>query len=236
RRVFFQESNNPNLRPYTSWFDFDIELRNGNNFGRPDNFADGRGSASLVNFIAAYGTAAAVSASRFTAPAPVVYVAAGGNFPDALAGGPPAVLDGAPLLLVRQNAIPAPTVQELLRLNPQRIKVLGGAAAVGDPVITQPREFTGNVTRLSGADRYATAAAISRSSHPAGADTVFIASGRSFPDALSAGPAAAGLGGPVLLTQPNGIPAATATELARLDPSRVIVLGGPVAVSDAVVA
>jgi len=277
RRVFFQESNNPNLRPYTSWFDFDIELRNGNNFGRPDNFADGRGSASLVNFIAAYGThptvlaaetiqqkrvaaellvygdtvldmvrriagpdrygtAAAVSASRFTGTAPVVYVAAGGNFPDALAGGPPAVLDGAPLLLVRQNAIPAPTVQELLRLNPQRIKVLGGAAAVGDPVITQLREFTGNVTRLSGADRYATAAAISRSSHPAGADTVFIASGRSFPDALSAGPAAAGLGGPVLLTQPNGIPAATATELARLDPSRVIVLGGPVAVSDAVVA
>lgn len=146
------------------------------------------------------------------------------------------MLDGAPLLLVRQNAIPAPTVQELLRLNPQRIKVLGGAAAVGDPVITQLREFTGNVTRLSGADRYATAAAISRSSHPAGADTVFIASGRSLPDALSAGPAAAGLGGPVLLTQPNGIPAATATELARLDPSRVIVLGGPVAVSDAVVA
>jgi len=130
RRVFFQESNNPNLRPYTSWFDFDIELRNGNNFGRPDNFADGRGSASLVNFIAAYGThptvlaaetiqqkrvaaellvygdtvldmvrriagpdrygtAAAVSASRFTGTAPVVYVAAGGNFPDALAGGPP---------------------------------------------------------------------------------------------------------------------------------------------------
>ncbi|MGA9278437.1 peroxidase family protein, partial [Ilumatobacter sp.] len=53
RRTFFGATQDPNLAPYTSWFDYDIDLRNGNNFGRSD--AE-QGSASLVNFIAAYGT------------------------------------------------------------------------------------------------------------------------------------------------------------------------------------
>jgi putative cell wall-binding protein len=42
------------------------------------------------------------------------------------------------------------------------------------------------------------------------------------------------LGGPILLVEPNGVPAATAAELARLRPSQVVVLGGAGVVSDGV--
>jgi len=64
---------------------------------------------------------------------------------------------------------------------------------------------------------------------------VYVAAGTNFPDGLSGSAAAGELGGPLLLTAPGGLPVSVATELARLKPRRVVVLGGTSAVSDAVV-
>ena len=91
------------------------------------------------------------------------------------------------------------------------------------------------IQRLSGADRYATATAISRSRF-ATASTVFVATGGSFPDALAGSPAAAKANGPILLTTPTQLPSATATELARLKPGKIVILGGTGAVSAGVAA
>ncbi|QKJ18231.1 cell wall-binding repeat-containing protein [Microbacterium hominis] len=89
--------------------------------------------------------------------------------------------------------------------------------------------------RIGGADRFATAAMISEQAFPTGADTVFVANGLNFPDALAGGPAAAAAGGPVLLVAATGaVPAATVAELSRLQPMHIKVLGGPAAVSDEV--
>ena len=88
--------------------------------------------------------------------------------------------------------------------------------------------------RLAGDDRYATAVAISRSTYPnGGVPVVYVTTGENFPDALSAAPAAASQGGPILLTNPSFAPSSTLAELQRLNPARVIVVGGTVAVSDA---
>ena len=109
----------------------------------------------------------------------------------------------------------------------------GAAAATSRDVL--PSATAPAVTRLSGADRYATSAAVSRASFPQPtARVVYLASGSGFADALSAGPAATAQGGSLLLTAPSSLPAATATELDRLRPPRVVVVGGPGAVSDAV--
>ncbi|HTS15840.1 MAG TPA: S8 family serine peptidase, partial [Candidatus Sulfotelmatobacter sp.] len=51
-------------------------------------------------------------------------------------------------------------------------------------------------TRLSGATRYDTSAAISRATFQPGVDAAFVVSGLNFPDGLAAGPAAAAMGGP----------------------------------------
>jgi putative cell wall-binding protein len=92
------------------------------------------------------------------------------------------------------------------------------------------------VTRLAGADRYATAAAVSAAGFSPGVAVAYVATGLNFPDALAAGPLAARTGGPILLTTPDHLPAATSAELARLRPAAIVVLGGAGSVSDAVAA
>jgi SpoIID/LytB domain protein len=87
--------------------------------------------------------------------------------------------------------------------------------------------------RLAGADRYATAAAVA-AKFPVGAPVAYVASGEAFPDALAGAARAGALGGPVLLTDPQRLPSATAGALTRLKPAKIVVLGGRSAVSDAV--
>jgi predicted outer membrane repeat protein len=90
------------------------------------------------------------------------------------------------------------------------------------------------VTRLSGPDRFATAAAVSAARFAPGVGVAFIATGGDFPDALSGGVAAALADAPLLLTRGDVLPAATRAELQRLAPGRIVILGGTAAVSDAV--
>lgn len=183
-----------------------------------------------------YATAAAVSAATFAPGVPVAYLATGGAFPDALAAGPAAAVSGGPVLLTGTSSLPAATANELARLRPQRIVVLGGTAAVSDAVVARLPAYatTGQVNRIAGGDRYATAAFTSASTFAPGAPVAYIATGASFPDALAGGAAAARQGGPVLLVTLNGIPSSTAAELGRLRPSQIFVLGGTGVVSDAV--
>ncbi|MEO8468971.1 MAG: Ig-like domain-containing protein, partial [Chloroflexota bacterium] len=108
-----------------------------------------------------YETAAAISAASFAANVPVAYVATGLSFPDALAGAAVAGWAGGPVLLVPGTSIPTAIANELTRLNPGRIVVLGGTGVVSDGVKAALGAYTsGLVTRLAGASRYETAAAI----------------------------------------------------------------------------
>ena len=100
---------------------------------------------------------------------------------------------------------------------------LGGASAITSGL---------EVTRIFGADRYETAAAVSADWRST--DEVFIATGTKFPDALASGAAAARFDAPVLLVDANSVPQSTRLELERLRPSKVYVAGGIAAVSDAV--
>ena len=183
----------------------------------------------------AFDTAAAVSRTAFSAGVPVVYVATVRTYPDALAGGPAARAGGGPILFTDSASLPAATAAELSRLQPRRIVVLGGTSAISSSVVGQLDQYTaGSVTRIAGADRYATAAAISRATFAAGAPTVYVATGENYPDALAAAAVAARAKAPILLVRQGTIPSVTATELSRLRPGRIILMGGPVAIGDAV--
>lgn len=179
-----------------------------------------------------YATAGAVSAAAFDA-ADTVYVATGSNFPDALAAGAAAGAAAAPVLLVEQGSVPPQTVAELDRLDPDTIYVVGGTGAISAGVASQLSDH-GSVVRLAGADRFATAVEVSKQAFPGGASTVVVATGLAFPDAL-AGAAYAGSShggaGPVLLTNTNVLPGVTRSEINRLRPDTIVVLGGTAAVS-----
>ena len=74
---------------------------------------------------------------------------------------------GGPVLLVNQNSIPSETGAELNRLNPDQIIVAGGTGVVSASVQAQLDAFTtGSVTRQAGANRFATAAAMSAATSP----------------------------------------------------------------------
>lgn len=181
-----------------------------------------------------YATAADIALKTFAPGVPVVYVATGSNYPDALAGGAAAARDGGPVLLVTRDGIPAATRSAIEHLDPFRIEVLGGAGVVSQAVQDQLHLMApGGAHRLAGANRYETAAVIARTfSIPVG--TAYVATGTDYPDALAGVPAAGLSDGPILLVTPTGIPAATAERLDRLDPQRIVVLGGNGAVSPSV--
>ena len=90
-----------------------------------------------------------------------------------------------------------------------------------------------DTTRLSGSDRFATAAEISKASFTK-ADTVILTFGYSFADALAGVPLATKLNAPILLTEKDTLPKTTLAEIKRLGAKKVIILGGTTAVSEKV--
>ncbi len=191
-------------------------------------------SATRIGGADRYEVAAATSASTFAAGAPIAYIATGGTFPDALAAGPVGGHRGGPVLLTRSDLLVTPTINELKRLKPERIVILGGTGSVSSAVEQQLRTYAPSVSRIGGADRYVVAAATSASTFATGAPIAYIATGTTFPDALAAGPVGGHRGGPVLLTKTDQLVTPTINELKRLQPQHIVILGGTGSVSSAV--
>lgn len=108
-------------------------------------------------------------------------------------------------------------------------QALYGAGTVGVQVTVRGSAGT-TVRRVGGRDRYVVASAISASSFSS-ADTVIVASGENFPDALTAAGLAGCLKAPMLLTQRNSLPTPIAGEINRIGAKKAIICGGPLAVS-----
>lgn len=168
-----------------------------------------------------FATAVEISQAMFEDgdEVPVVYIANGLTYPDALSAGPAAIEQGGGLLLVAPDDLPGVVADELERLSPERIVIVGGAASVSVGVQAELEAFVdspGDVDRIGGSNRYETSRMLVEDAFPNGASNVFIATGVNFPDALAAGPAAGYLGGPVLLV-PGAASALDATTLGLID-------------------
>lgn len=190
-----------------------------------------------------YLTAVEISKRHFpngtwpgNAPVQVVTVASGTDYPDALAGGPFAAGLGPLLLVPAAGTVPAGVLNEIKRLSPDSIVVLGGLGAVNAAVEGQLKPLAPTV-RISGANRFDTAAQIATATSKdlGGAGTVVLTSGEDFADSLGGGASAAVQSGVLMLTRPLGLPTETAAALRSIKPPTVQILGGPLVVSEAVV-
>lgn len=168
--------------------------------------------------------------------ASVVYVANGVNFPDALGASAAAARAGGPLLMTRQDFVPASVVNAIKTLAPPKIVVVGGLAAVGASAFAQLQKLAPTVTRVSGDDRFATSRAVAGAFTGQHVNSVFIATGNSFPDALVAGSAAGYQGGPLLLVNgwSGSLDAATKSLITSLSPLRIYIAGGVNSVSSGI--
>lgn len=102
------------------------------------------------------------------------------------------------------------------------------------------RAKVGQVDRLYGADRVATAVRISQegwSTKPEESQdsTVVLAYGQNYPDALAAGSLAGASRGPILLTPSGYLPTSVADEIKRLGARGVYIVGGESVISEDVV-
>lgn len=189
-----------------------------------------------------FTTSTTISSSFYGAgDANVVYIANGLSYPDALSASAAAASEGGPLLLVNPTSIPATVTNEIKRLQPPRIVVVGGTAAVSTGVYNALAKLvpsTGDITRVSGLDRYATSRAVATYAFmPYAADgpldSVFVATGANYPDALVAGSAAGYQGSPLILVngKSSSLDSATTKLISSLNPLRTYLVGGTGTVS-----
>lgn len=171
-------------------------------FGSPTS---GLSNVSVARISGAdrYEVAVGISKKAFpgSGGVPVVYIATGENYPDALSAAPAATKQGGPLLLVPSGGIPASVSNEIARLKPAKIVVVGGSKSVSKSIYAGLEAMVGanNVVRLAGADRYEASRAIAQYAFPGVTSRVYLATGNTYPDALSASAAAGTLGIPVIL-------------------------------------
>lgn len=180
-----------------------------------------------------YETAIQVS-QRYAPGVPAVFVATGTDFPDALSAAAAAALVGGPLLLTSPAAVPPVVLQEIERLSPKNIYVIGGTGAVSASVL-DTLQIIAPTHRFAGADRYTTGQTIVQSIFPS-SSTVFLATGASFPDALAATGAAGAGSAPVLLvrgTSPT-LDTGTLNTLTQLGATNVVIAGGTGVVSQGI--
>jgi putative cell wall-binding protein len=142
----------------------------------------------------------------------------------------------APVLLVEPSGLRPVVAPQLQGVD--RVLVVGGPAAVPTAVSDAVDALAGTVTRLAGATRYSTALAVD--DHVLGRRSpqqVYAATAHGWADAISAGPAAAAAGAPLVLVDGAAGPSDSETGLwlnGRWD-SLVAgtVVGGPAVVGDA---
>ncbi|TEX47786.1 MAG: hypothetical protein B7C54_01600, partial [Acidimicrobiales bacterium mtb01] len=184
-----------------------------------------------------YATAVAVSGLGFDPGVAVAYVVTGEQYPDAMAAGVQAGRQGGPVLLSRPSVLPQVTKAELQRLRPRRVVVVGGQAALSEAVLVAIQNALPGtpVERVAGVDRYETAAKLSQRSGTRTGGTVYLGSGLDVTSALASATAAGRDGAPLLLVPGTStrLPRSVTAELARLKPSRVVVVGGTNLISSA---
>ncbi len=109
------------------------------------------------------------------------------------------------------------------------VYLIGSTSAIPASIETTLQNAGYTTVRIGGSDRFATAVAVANVlGNPS---TVLLATGDNFPDALSAGPAAAHRGGVVLLTDGTSMPSITRSYL-NAHPGTVYAIGGPAAIAD----
>jgi putative cell wall-binding protein len=194
--------------------------------------ANGAPSVGRVQGADRFDTSVAVSKAAYpNGGVPVVYIASGVVFADAITAGPAASAQGGPLLLTTPGALPASVLAEVKRLAPKRIVIVGGLNAISGTVQSALAAVQPDIVRLAGSDRFETSQAIASYAFPS-ATSAYFASGMTFPDALSASSTAGVSRRPIVLVTGFGAAdASTRAFVAKAKLTSATVVGGYAAIA-----
>ena len=213
-------------------------------------FGNAAGAASRINAdrlsgADRYETAAEIAEEYAAAAGAIdtVIVASGETFADALAATPLARVRNAPILLSAPDELHEATRSFIERHRVDDIIIAGGATAISDDVeAALAGLISGRLTRLEGADRYLTVVGIAREIDADeigeycgdGHRTALLATGEKFADALALAPLAFSGPHPVLLSEPDRLPASVRNYFVDYAIEQVVIAGGTAAIADSV--
>lgn len=166
-----------------------------------------------------------------------VVIASGETYTDALYGVSYANTINGPIILSKTDRLVDESVQLIKDLGASKVTIVGGPNTVNESLIEQLEELgisEENINRIAGATRYDGSAEVARESYES-PETVLIASGDIFTDALVSAPLAQKLDAPILLVRANSIVDEVEKYLNDgIDKIKTIYIqGGPVTVSEA---
>ncbi len=166
-----------------------------------------------------------------------VVIAAGGAFPDALAGSTLAAAKNAPILLAGKdlNTETKATLDYVAKnVKPGgEIYILGGSAAVSEEAEQQLKADGYRVTRIAGTNRYETNLKLLENLEVVEGTDVIIASGSNYPDSIAVSGVAGAKGMPIILTGEKMTDEAIA-KIKEIKPEHIYLIGGTSAVSETV--
>ncbi len=204
---------------------------NGEEYHFTASIATGEQEISRIEGDNRYETAVEIAKADFEkGEAPEVVLATGLDFPDALAGAPLAYQMDAPILLTKTNTIPDDVKEALSYFDVNHVTILGGESAITKDVENELKDMNIASSRISGENRYDTAAQIASLLDQS--DKAYVTYGGDFPDALSVASIAAQEGSPILLTKTDELPAETEKVLSNYDSTYAI--GGPAVINETV--
>lgn len=181
-----------------------------------------------------YETAKAIAEQYNQGKVQNVILSTGNGFADALSASVLAHQKEAPILLVDTTVEGSKDAYDYItqHLDPTgTVYITGGTGVINKEFETNLNTLGfNNIVRIAGYDRYETSYQIANSL--SSASTVVIASGESYPDALSISGFAANKGWPILLTTKDVLPQVMKNFLLEKKPSKVFIIGGTGVISD----
>lgn len=165
-----------------------------------------------------------------------VVVASQANFPDALAMAPFSGMNTMPILFSDKQSLRDDTMKAIQDWGIKNVVILGGTGVISDAIDTQLKDKGINVTRLAGQDRYDTALQIIKHFKPSeGYKNISIATGESYPDALTGAGLAAKNNTPLVLVSRDSVKTNVAEYINSNKIDNAYIFGGSGVVSDKVV-
>ena len=153
----------------------------------------------------------------------------GEDYQSAIVAGTAAAALHAPVLYVSQSSMTPAVKNEIARLAPAKIVVVGGTTLVSSKVVKQLTAQQPNTVRI-GSNAYTEAEELARLAFPGGADHVYLFPGKKSPVGVSASALAATDGAPLLLarTSDKTVRAAAQALYAELGTTRVTIIGSTI--------
>ncbi|MCC0674025.1 cell wall-binding glycosyl-hydrolase Cwp19 [Clostridioides sp. ES-S-0145-01] len=185
-----------------------------------------------------YDTAVAISKKGWATNSDTVVLVNGYSIVDGITSTPLATANDAPILLVNKGDIPTSTKNEIKRLNPSKVILIGGNNSIGDKVESEIKDTLSNVSinRVGGSDRYSTSLLIAKElakTNPV--DKLYITSGIGEADSLSIASKAGEEKQPIVLVSKDNVSDEIYSWVSDLNVKDAYFIGGNLSISDSVI-